>query len=97
MLTVSLIGYIAGLCTTIAFLPQVIHTLKTKDTQSISLGMYIMFVAGVILWLAYGILLRDTPLIIANLITLLLSSVILLIKVRDTLKTGKADSKTSSI
>ena len=80
----SLIGLTAGACTTIAFIPQVIHTLRTKDTSAISLGMYFLFVTGIILWLCYGILLDDLPLIIANVITLSLSTTILVMKIRHT-------------
>lgn len=82
----SLLGYLAALCTTTAFLPQVLHTLKTKDTSSISIGMYILFVTGVGLWLIYGILLRDMPIILANGITFCLAAIILVIKANDSLK-----------
>lgn len=90
MISASLIGYVAGILTTCAFIPQVIHTLKTKDTSSISLGMYIIFVSGVVLWLLYGILLQEMPLIIANVITLMLASAILTFKIRDALIARKA-------
>lgn len=82
----SLIGLIAGACTTISFLPQAIHTFRTKDTSSISLGMYILFVFGVILWLFYGILVKDFPIIVANAITLLLATTILVMKVQHSYK-----------
>ncbi len=90
MISAALIGYIAGACTTGAFVPQVIHTLRTKDTSAISLGMYLIFVSGVILWLLYGILLEELPLIVANLVTLMLSSAILVFKIRDTLVARRA-------
>ncbi|MEZ5529474.1 MAG: SemiSWEET transporter [Porticoccaceae bacterium] len=85
MISAALIGSAAGVLTTCAFIPQVIHTLRTKDTSAISLGMYIIFVSGVALWLLYGILLKEIPLIAANLITLALSSIILVLKIRDSL------------
>lgn len=84
MLEPSSIGLIAGTCTTVAFVPQVIHTLRTKDTSAISLGMYVLFVTGVFLWLGYGILLGDLPLIIANAVTLSLAAIILVMKIRHT-------------
>jgi MtN3 and saliva related transmembrane protein len=76
------IGLLAALLTTAAFLPQVLHTLATRDTRGISLRMYVIFVAGVLLWLIYGVLVRDLPLILANAITLLLAGAILYLKLR---------------
>ena len=75
-------GYLGGTMTTVAFLPQVFKTLRTRDTRSISLGMYLLFTTGVFLWLVYGIRLRALPMILANGITLLLSFVLLVAKWR---------------
>ncbi|MFH1593027.1 MAG: SemiSWEET transporter [Candidatus Woesearchaeota archaeon] len=76
------VGLAAGILTTAAFLPQAIKTLRTKKTRDISLMMYIMVVAGLFLWLVYGILLKDLPLILANAITFLFSVFILIMKIR---------------
>jgi MtN3 and saliva related transmembrane protein len=76
------IGLLAALLTTAAFLPQVLHTLATRDTRGISLRMYVIFVAGVLLWLIYGVLTGDLPLILANGVTLLLAGAILYLKLR---------------
>jgi MtN3 and saliva related transmembrane protein len=76
------IGLLAALLTTAAFLPQVLHTLATRDTRGISLPMYVIFVTGVLLWLIYGLLTGDLPLILANAITLLLAGAILYLKLR---------------
>ena len=76
------IGLLAALLTTAAFLPQVLHTLATRDTRGISLRMYVIFVAGVLLWLIYGLLTHDLPLILANAVTLLLAGAILILKLR---------------
>lgn len=73
-------GYLGGTMTTLAFLPQVAKTLKSRDTRSISLGMYILFTTGVFFWLLYGIRLHALPMILANGITLLLSLVLLVAK-----------------
>ena len=81
----ELLGYIAAFCTTCAFIPQVVQTLKTKNTEAISFGMYSLFVIGVSFWLAYGVILKDLPLIVANLITLCLASTVLLVKIKNTL------------
>ena len=76
------VGYTAALLTTIAFLPQAWAVLKTRDTRSLSLAMYIVYTLGILLWLAYGILQRDGALIAANSITALFSLTILLAKLR---------------
>lgn len=76
------IGLLAALLTTGAFLPQVVHTLATRDTRGISLRMYVIFTAGVVLWLIYGLLTRDLPLIAANAVTLILAGAILILKLR---------------
>lgn len=78
----NIIGYIAAIFTTISFVPQAIHTIKTKDTKGISLPMYVLFTAGVFLWLVYGLYFKMMPVIIANTITLILASVILSFKIK---------------
>lgn len=79
---VTIIGFIAGTLTTASFLPQVIKIWKTKDTTSISLLMYISFTAGVAMWLLYGILINDPPLYIVNGIALVLTSSVLILKIK---------------
>jgi len=85
-ITTFIIGNIAAILTSISFLPQAIKILKTKDTKSISLPMYIMFVVGVLLWLIYGFLRNDVPLILANIVTLSLAGLILWFKVKAVLQ-----------
>ncbi len=80
--TTDLIGYIAMSLTTVAFAPQAWHTLKTRDVSGISLAMYASFTVGVFLWLIYGLLRGDWPIIIGNAITLGLALVILVLKLR---------------
>ncbi len=79
------IGYIAAVLTTSSFLPQAILTIKTKDTESLSLGMYSAFTLGVLLWLIYGVYLDDKAIIFANAITLVLSASILSVKIFNTI------------
>lgn len=81
-----IIGNIAAVLTSVSFLPQAIKIIKTKDTKSISLPMYIMFVIGIALWLVYGFMRDDMPLILANIVTLTLSGLILGFKVKAVLK-----------
>jgi len=82
METIDIFGFIAALLTTSAFLPQVIKTIREKDTKSLSLPMYIILTAGLLLWLTYGILIKDWALIIANSITGLLAFIILIAKIK---------------
>jgi MtN3 and saliva related transmembrane protein len=78
----EILGFLAAVCTTASFVPQVWHILKTRDTRAISLMMYLLFTVGVGLWLVYGIMIGSTPVIVANSITLVLALVILTCKVR---------------
>lgn len=89
MQAIELIGHFAAICTTASFLPQAIKVMRTKDTESLSLSMYVLFTLGIIGWLTYGFLIHNMPLIIANHVTLVLASIILFMKVRDTLKARK--------
>ncbi len=82
MNTTAILGYVAGALTTIAFLPQVIQTWKTKSTKDISLVMFVTFCTGVFLWLIYGFLIGSYPVIIANIATLLLAMIILSLKIK---------------
>ncbi|MDX1950211.1 MAG: SemiSWEET transporter [Rickettsiales bacterium] len=79
----EIIGMIAGVLTTMSFIPQVIKVLKTNDTKSISLMMYSIFSTGVALWLAYGILIESPSIIISNSITLPLTIIILFKKIKN--------------
>ncbi len=76
------IGYLAATLTTAAFVPQAIKTIRTRDTTGISLGMYVVFTLGIACWFGYGIVLQSWPMIIANVITFLLSATILAMKLR---------------
>lgn len=79
---VNIFGYAAAILTTAAFLPQVIKTLKEKKTEDISLGMYIIFTLGISMWLIYGILKNEPPIILANLVTLVFALMILILKIK---------------
>lgn len=78
----TVLGLLAGTLTTISFLPQVIQTWKSKSAKDISLGMFVTFCAGVFLWLLYGIIIHNFPVIITNFVTLILSSSILWMKLK---------------
>ncbi len=78
----DLVGMIAGTLTTIAFVPQVWRVWKTRSTKDISLSMYLVFTAGVVFWLAYGLMLGAWPIIVANVVTLALTGTVLALKLR---------------
>lgn len=60
------IGLVAGFLTSIAVLPQVVRTWRTKHAKDISIWQPLLLIVGMMLWLIYGIILKDTPLIVAN-------------------------------
>lgn len=76
------LGIIAGTFTTVSFVPQVIKVWKTKKTRDISLAMFAILLTGSILWLTYGFMLKDIPLILTNIIIFILGSIILYYKIR---------------
>lgn len=78
----TLIGMLAGILTTIAFVPQVLQVYRSRSAKDISLGMYAIFVSGVLLWLVYGCMIGAMPVIVANGVTLLLAAAILIGKLR---------------
>jgi len=80
--TATIIGYIAGTLTTVAYLAQVLRTLKHRRTKDISLGMYLMLCSGIGLWLVYGVFIHSWPVIIANAVTLALSGAVLVMKIK---------------
>ena len=82
MTTATIIGFAASLCTTAAFVPQVVRAWRTRSTRDISLGMFVVFSIGILLWLIYGLMTADPPLIAANAVTLVLALAILGLKLR---------------
>jgi MtN3 and saliva related transmembrane protein len=77
----TVIGGIAALLSTVSFLPQAIKIIRTRDTESISTGMYAVTVVGFVLWTAYGVLLPQWPVIASNGICLMVSGFILAMKI----------------
>ena len=80
--TTNLIGLLAGTLTTVAFMPQVIKTWRSRSAGDISLVMFALFSLGVALWIVYGFAVGAIPVIVANTVTLLLSMTILVFKIR---------------
>lgn len=80
METNDVIGMIAGTLTTVSFVPQVVKTWKSRSAKDISFGMFLLFSLGVILWLAYGLAIHSAPVVVSNLVTLVLSVSIIVMK-----------------
>ena len=80
-LNIEFFGYFAAILTTLAFLPQLIKTLKTKKAEDVSLVTLIMFLTGVLSWIVYGYKISSTPILLANLITFFLNLLILIFKI----------------
>ena len=76
------IGLLAGTLTTISFLPQAVKTWKTKSARDVSLGMFVIFCTGVFLWIVYGFLVKDLPVVATNLFTFIFAASILLMKLK---------------
>ena len=81
-LVIKLLGFAAATCTTLAYAPQFIKVWKTRSTEDISLGMFLAMMLGLALWLTYGLLSGDAPLIAANAVTMVLAGGILVMKLR---------------
>ncbi|MDD5073030.1 MAG: SemiSWEET transporter [Candidatus Omnitrophica bacterium] len=67
---VTLLGLLAAACTTIAFFPQAYKVYKTQHTRDLSMPMYVLFSIGILLWLIYGIMINNLPIIFANAVTI---------------------------
>ena len=78
----NILGFVAGVLTTAAFIPQVLKIWKTRSARDISLVMYAVFTGGVVLWLVYGLALGSMPIIVANVLTLVLALAVLVMKLR---------------
>ncbi len=78
----EIIGTIAAIFTTAAYIPQTVKVFREKNTKSLSLGMYSMITSGIALWLVYGFMIESISLILANGITLVLAGAILFMKIR---------------
>ncbi|MDD4991345.1 MAG: SemiSWEET transporter [Paludibacter sp.] len=80
---IVIVGYLAGFCTAVAQFPQAWKVIRTGETHSISLGMYVIMTLGILFWFIYGLLIPDLPMIIANGVCLIPSVYILFITIRN--------------
>ncbi len=79
---ITVVGLTAATCTTISLIPQALKIIKIKETRDISLLMYLILDTGLALWLTYGILIRDVPVIAANAISLVIATIIIFLKLK---------------
>ena len=82
MTLTTFIGLVAGLLTTIAFLPQVIKAWKTKATKDLSLPTFVLQCTAVVIWVIYGMFIKELPLILWNALTGVLVFIIIILKLR---------------
>jgi MtN3 and saliva related transmembrane protein len=75
-------GYLAALLTTVAFVPQALKTIRSRDTGGISLAMYVVFTIGIACWFGYGVWLGSWPMILSNIVTFVLAATILGLKLK---------------
>ena len=82
MTNIEILGLAAGTITSITFLPQVIHIWKTKSAKDLSLAMLLLLILGVLMWLTYGILVKDAAIIYTNTMVFLMSIILLAFKLK---------------
>jgi len=79
---ISIIGLIAGTCTTVSFVPQVVKSYRLRETKDLSLLTYTVLAIGILLWTIYGILINDVPVITANAISFVFACSIVALKIK---------------
>ena len=89
----TVLGLVAGCCSSFAFVPQVLKIWREGDTRAISLRMYVMRVAGFVLWLGYGLALGSVPLVVFNVLNLLLGGTVLALKLRGEARPDRASER----
>lgn len=77
---IGIIGFLAGTLTTVAFVPQILKITRTKHVRDISFFMYVILSTGILLWLIYGLLIKEAPIILANFVAFILCSYIMAMK-----------------
>lgn len=82
MIFIEILGYVSATLTTIAFIPQILKTLKTKSAKDVSMGMFALFSTGVFLWIIYGFLTGSKPVFIANIVIFCLALTQIILKIK---------------
>jgi MtN3 and saliva related transmembrane protein len=86
MTSVEILGAAAAVMSTAAFFPQALRVIATRDTRAISLPMYLMLVAGILLWGSYGLITQQWSILAANGVTFVPAIIILVMKTREVLR-----------
>src|SRR5215471_13104518 len=87
---IAVVGFAAGTLCTLAYLPQALHSFRTKSVRDISLAMLVSLNAGLLLWVAYGFLIHSLPIILPNAVTFFLAFPLLVMKLRFGTSSGAA-------
>ena len=82
MIYVEVLGILAAIGTTSSFIPQAYKVFKTKKTEDLSLGMFLLFCGGTVLWIIYGAMIKSFPVLLANSVTFVLAFYILMMKIK---------------
>ena len=82
MAFIDVLGSAAAICTTLSFVPQVMQIWRSRSASSVSMPMYVIFTVGVLLWLAYGVMLVSWPIIVCNIVTLGLAVSVIVMKLK---------------
>lgn len=80
---IGIIGILAGICTTVSFVPQILKIFKTRHVRDLSLSMYAILTFGIFLWFVYGIFIKEWPIIITNVVSFSLCLTIVIMKLID--------------
>lgn len=91
----SIVGLVAGVCSTSSFVPQVLKAWREGDTEAISKRMYIVTVSAFSLWIIYGVMIESWPIVTFNIASLVLSAAILVLKVRSSRRAAAAAAGSS--
>ena len=78
----NVVGYVAALFTTFSLLPQIIRIWKLKEARDISLFMPLMVCIGTLLWLVYGIMIAEAPIIAANIVSMVVALITIFVTIK---------------
>ena len=91
-MSITLLGVIAGICTSCSFIPQAYKVIKTKRTYDISIPMYCLCTIGVFLWIIYGLIIKDIAVLLTNIVTFVPTFIILILTVKYHVQTRNSDN-----
>jgi MtN3 and saliva related transmembrane protein len=80
---IMIIGLLAGLCTTLSFIPQIVKIYRTRRTKDLSLSTYVLLSVGLFLWVVYGVVLNQIAIVLPNIIVLGMALYIIVLKIKN--------------